>query len=322
MASAGTPALRLRKPHRAKLSASGWLDRLLLAGLFVYMAIAVAHYPVIAVWSRDWAALLIAVGVSALWWSHLEMAGLRRVWGIVAASILLLLLAGPWLRETASLRAWLGMLGCGLFVYAMIWIYAAHEREPGLQPLATAALVLSIGVLAKPAVVAGCVCLSLAVFIGERQQVGGWWRSLLLLLTPILLCAGLLVVLNTLWLGGLERLIWDPVASESMGARLWSLTGLAGEAHLLCFPLAILASQLLEGRTQKTALAYLFLIVFVGAIGMENWMPHPLTLADFTMVVAAGGCSLLALDPPQHWFCRLVAVAGMGMAVGPHTRLF
>jgi hypothetical protein len=44
------------------------------------MALAVAHYPVMAVWSRAWTALLIAVAISALWWMHLEFAGLRRVW--------------------------------------------------------------------------------------------------------------------------------------------------------------------------------------------------------------------------------------------------
>jgi hypothetical protein len=151
----GSP-LRLPTPHPRKASAGGILERLLVAGLFLYMALAVAHYPVMAIWPRAWTAQLIAAGVSALWWMHLEMVGMRRLWGMAAASILLLLLAGPWLRETENLRAWLGTLGCGLFVYAMIWVYAAHEREPGLQPLATAALVLSIGVLAKPAVVAGC----------------------------------------------------------------------------------------------------------------------------------------------------------------------
>jgi hypothetical protein len=320
MASAGSLPLRLPTQRPPKASTGGFLERLLVAGLFLYMALAVAHYPVLAIWSRAWTALLIGVGISAMWWMHLEMVGLRRGWGMAAASILLLLLAGPWLRETENLRAWLGTLGCGLFVYAMIWVYAKHEREPGLQPLATAALVLSIGVVAKPAVVAGCACLSLAVFIDERRHVGGWWRSLLLLLTPILLCAGLLGILNSLWAGGLVNQMWDTSVPD-VGARLWSLTGLAGEGHLLCFPLALLASQLLEGKTRKTSLAYLFLIVFTGVVGTATWMPHPLGLADFTMVVAAGGCSLLALDPPRHWFCRLLALAGMGLGVGPHAGL-
>ena len=320
MASAGLPALRLPTPHPRKTSAGGLLERLLVAGVFLYMALAVAHYPVMAVWSRAWTALLIAVAISALWWMHLEFAGLRRVWGMAAASILLLLLAGPWLRETESFRAWLGTLGCGLFVYAMIWVYARHEREPGLQPLATAALVLSIGMVAKPAVVAGCACLSLAVFIDERRHVGGWWRSLLLLLTPVLLCTGLLGILNSLWAGGLANQIWDASVPQ-VGARIWSLTGLAGQAHLLCFPLTLLASQLLEGRARKTSLAYLFLIVFTGVVGTAAWMPHPLTMSDFTMVVAAGGCSIVALDPPRHWFCRLLALAGMGLGMGPHAGL-
>jgi hypothetical protein len=253
---------------------------------------------------------------------HLEMAGLRRGWGMGAASLLLLLLAGPWLRETENLRSWLGALGCGLFVYAMIWVYAAHEREPGLQPLATAALVLSIGVMAKPAVVAGCVSLSLVLFIDQRRHVGGWWRSLLLLLTPVFLCAGLLAILNSLWAGGLTNLMWDARVPGGMGATLWSFTGFAGEAHLLCVPLALLVSELLEGKARRTVLAYLFLIMFVGAIGTAAWMPYPLSLADLTMVVVAGGCALLALNPPRHWFCRLVAIAGLAAGVGPHAKLF
>jgi len=238
---------------------------------------------------------------------------------MAAASTLLLLLAGRWLRQVGDLRAWISALGCGLFVYAMVWIYAMHEREPGLQPLATAALVLSIGVLAKPAVVAACACLSLAVFLDERRHVGGWWRSTLLILTPVLLCAGLLEVLDSLWAGGLVRLIWgttQPSSSES--TNLWSIAGLAREGHLLLFPLGILASQLLEGRTRKTAIAYLFLIAFVAAIGTASWMPHRLTLEDLTMIIVAGACSLLALDPPQHWLCRMMAVGGMATALGLH----
>jgi hypothetical protein len=120
------------------------------------------------------------------------------------------------------------------------------------------------------------------------------------------------------WVGDL---MWDSGVPQ-VGARLWSMTGLAGETHLLCFPLALLVTQLLEGRTRRTSLAYLFLIVFMGVVGTANGMPHPLTLADFTIVVAAGGCSLLALDPPRHWFCRLLALGGMALGVGPHSGLF
>jgi hypothetical protein len=272
-----------------------------------------------ALWSQSWMVLLGAVGVSALWWAHLNAAGMRRLWGMGAASTLLLLLAGRWLRQSGDLRAWISALGCGLFVYAMVWIYAMHEREPGLQPLATAALVLSIGVLAKAAVVAACACLSMAVFLDERRHVGGWWRSTLLILTPVLLCAGLLGILDSLWAGGLVRTLWGTSQSVSSdNTMLWSVAGLAREAGVLFFPLGVLAGQLLEGRTRKTAIAYLFLVAFVAAIGTASWMPHRLTLEDLTMIVVAGACSLLALDPPRHWFCRLMAVGGMTTALGLH----
>jgi hypothetical protein len=320
MASAGSPALRLPKPHRRPASASAVAERLFVAGLFVYTAIAIVQYPAMGVWSRTWGALSIGVGLSALWWAHLESAKFRQGWGLGAASLLLLWLTGPWLYGTPELRGWIGTLGCGLFVYAMVWIYAAHEREPGLQPLATAALMLSIGILAKPAVVAGCACLSLVVFIDQRRQVGGWWRSLLLLLTPVLLCGMLLGILNVLWAGGLVTKLWGANPSRSMGVRLWSLTGMSGESHVLWFPLGVLGSQLLESRTRKTALAYLFLVVFIGALGTASWMPHRLNADDVTLVVVAGACSLLALEPPRHWFCRLLALAGMAAAVFMEAR--
>jgi hypothetical protein len=287
-----------------------------IAGLFVYTAVAVAHYPAFGAWSHTWTAMVVAVGISACWCAHLNSAGLRQGWGVAAAAVLLLLLAKPWLRESGDLRSWLGTLGCGLFVYAMIWVYAAHEREPGLQPLATAALVLSIGVVAKPAVVAGCACLSLAVFIDQRREVGGWWRSTLLLLTPVLLCAGFLGILNSLWAGGLVSMMWGSNSPELTGARLWSLTDLAGVAHILWLPLGVLAGQLLEGKAPKTALAYLFLAAFASAVGTAQWMPHRLSVEDVAIVVIAGGCSLLALDPPRHWFCRLLTLAGMALALG------
>lgn len=322
MASAGTPTLKSPGLRPRPTSSGAIIERFLLAGLFVYLAIAVAHYPAMAIWSKAWSVLLVAVSMSALWWAHLEVAGLHRLWGMGAASMLLLFVAGPWLGEAGDLRAWLSMLGCGLFVYAMVWIYASHEREPGLQPLATSALVLSIGVLAKPAVVAGCACLSMAVFIDERRHVGGWWRSTLLILTPVFLCAGLLGVLNTLWAGGLVQLIWGTSVPQSAeGSRFWSMAAFAREAQILFFPVGILGSQLLEGRTRKTALAYLFLIAFAATIGTASWMPHRLTVEDLSMIVLAGACSLLALDPPRHWFCRSLAIVGMAAALGLHGPL-
>jgi hypothetical protein len=315
MASAGTPALKSPRPYRREARVSQWGERLVMAALFVYLAIAVAHYPAFGVWSRTWVALLLAVGLSALWWAHLKIAGWRRGWGLSAGSILLLWLAGPWLRGDVEMRAWIGTLGCGLFVYAMIWIYAAHEREPGLQPLATAALVLSIGLLAKPAVVAGCVCLSLAVFIDQRRQVGGWWRSMLLLMTPVALCAGLLGILNSLWAGGLVSQMWGASPPQAIGLQMWSVGGLMQNSRILWFPLGVLASQVVEGRARKTVLAYIFLVLFAGTVGTADWMPHRLNPEDVGMVVVAGACSLLALDPPRHWFCRLLTLAGMGIAM-------
>jgi hypothetical protein len=302
----------LPAPTPRALSPGQQIERLVLAALFVCTAVMLANYPNLGFWRQSWCALSLTVFLVAAWCVHMYHSGRSSLCTLVAASLLLVQLAWPWLHGEGRESLAFGQLGSGLFVYAMIWVYAAHEREPGLQPLATAALMLSIGIVAKPAVLAACACLSIVLFLDERRRVGGWWRSFLLLLTPLLLCAVLLGVLNALWSGGLTSLVWGPALAYRQEA--WYPGLLIGISPALCFAGGVLLSRIFENRAGRTDLAYIFLLGVVAAVGTQPWMPHALSMYDVSAIVLAGACSLLAMTPPTHWWSRAAALAGMSAA--------
>jgi hypothetical protein len=254
-----------------------------------------------------------------LWRFHLEVDSHPSLWnwllaGLFSLQLFVLTLHTPGIPLSDAL----GTLGCGVFIYAMIWVFTLHEREPGLRPLATAALLLSLGFIAKPALVISCALLSLVIFLNQRRKFGGVLGSTLLLFTPTVLCLFPLFALATLAPDPFHDVAWkmlrmnngsppvigipDPVAWGGLASSLW-------------FSLSALASRLIERRTGISDVAYILVLELVVTAGLQPWMPDPLSSTDFSMVVYAGAGCLLALTPPCRLLTRLMVAGLSGVAL-------
>ena len=265
-------------------------------------------------------AILAAVTLSVLWWWHLELASLPRGWSAALA----LLISGQLLLSilsvgATSIRFSFGALGCGVFVYAMLWIFGTHDRQPGLWPVASAALLLSIGFIAKPAILLACVVASILMFVGERNRFGGMRDFALLLFTPLILFLLSVSLVAVLWAGTPQRAIQSLLAVYQ-GPPGWSVASrfalLIGESGNLCLIVAVLATRLLEGKTGCPDLACLFLLLSVGSVCVAPGMPAPPTPMDLSVTACAGAGSLVALEPPGSFLGRTVVFAGACAAVG------
>ena len=269
-------------------------------------------------WSHPALAATAVVGVvllGALWHVHLMWVASDWPWLAALPQIVAGQLAFMVVRtRPESTQEWIGALGSGIFVYLMLWTFAAYEQEESLQPLATGALLLSGGILTKPAVAVSCVLLSLGFFfLRRRRHAAGALGFALLLFTPAVLCTISLAILST-------------VAGRAFGGRLADLLALrfhAGTpAHAVdptltacllsavVFSLAATLTRLVEGTSRAIDRAFGALLLFLILVGREHWMPVPLNAADIAMVAYGGGSILLALAPPRSWSCRLLVSLG------------
>ncbi len=314
MASADSRALNLPGPPPAGAKPSGrWQIAALLTCLFLFCALPWLHGRV-GTWLGPATTAFIMLLACVCWTLHLRRGGLPHVWTWLFAS----LLAGQWIatllhQSTPVSVRWLSSLGCGVFVYAMLWVFATHERDPGLRSLATVALLLSIGVLAKPAVLIACALLTLCFFLEEGRSVGGFVASVLLLLTPVLLCALTLITLNALIADSFAHIEWlGPTTIDP------SLLPMPSQVHKLpaaWFGLSVVLSRLFARKGRLSDLAYVALTTFVATAGVAHWMPDRISTLDLSMVIAGGAAILLALDPPRNLLGRLMVTAGLGWAL-------
>jgi hypothetical protein len=314
MESVSSPSGKLRARSLPAADRQKWWRRaavlLLLTTLVV--AWAVSHH-------LSYASLFLPVVLTIVlalgWMFHLRAGSMPGDWAFVFA----VMFAGQVLWAILRLRppgsVPLLAFGNGLFVYAMLWVFAIHEREPGLRPLATAALTLSLGIVAAPPVVIACVLLSLVFFLDQRKVFRSTTNLLLLLFTPVLLCVLTIAAVDVVTQGSVR----------SAGRGFWTAnqtaTGLGTGRELIPqqlggFFLAFgaLLSRLWERQSRACDLALIGLLGFLTTIGRAHWMPSPLSITDLSMLAYAGGACLVALNPPRTRIGRLVAF--LSLAVG------
>ena len=191
-------------------------------------------------------------------------------------------------------------------MYAMIWVTAIHEREPGLQSVATLALLLSLGVLSKPAVAIACALLGAGLFFGSRRRFGGVLGSAMLVFTPTILCYLAMVLVNYLTSGAANEVILHSTRNmPKSGIPL-----LIHSAPALWFSLAVLVSRSIERKAGISDLSYLLVVTFTATAGVARWMPQTLAANDILMIVYAGAGCLLALNPPNKFLCRCIVLIG------------
>jgi len=232
----------------------------------------------------------------SLWYAHLERSGAGRVVSLAALALL------AWQIHSAPHSLYdSAALGGGLFVYLAVWVLAAYDRQPGLQSLAGAALLLSAGVLAKPAIAISCVVLSLVLFAAHVRSTSNRLGFGLLLFTPALLCSLGALAFGLLSAGTLRAgpFAPHPGAGAPGNAHIWR--------YLFFFPLAAIAFRLVRRRFGGPDLAYLAMLAMGSGICLTGWPPGSLSLEDLFFIAAGGAAALLpfsatpgpASPPPQ-----------------------
>lgn len=266
-----------------------------------------------------WVGLALATLTTLLacsfWHFHLQAGGMSAAWSLLFVSLQAgQFLIWSWDHRGAYIDEWQGALGCAAFTYAMLWVFKVHDNDSGLRALATAALLLSIGIIAKPPLLICCALLSVAVFFDEERQVGEFFNSLLLLLTPVVLCMLAIATLRALAVQGVAQFAWSASQNQLDPAPL-HLLSLARQLPGLSFCAAVLMARVLMRKAGSPDLAFLFLVIILPTLGMAPWMPQPVSTLDVAMIISWGAACLLALDPPTSMPTRLVALAGVSFSL-------
>lgn len=226
-----------------------------------------------------------------LWQAHLALDSSRWVFSLAAVSI------AAWEISTRlhDLTSSLQLLGLPL-AYVALWTYSAYDRNPGLQPVATMALVTCAAVLANPTVAIGCTVLAIGSFALHRHQAfGGRLGFAFLLFTPATLCVFAVLMLGFLGAGNLGAY---PLASRT---GLQPETGIpfdwwvvaSGQALL---PVAILCARAVSRRVGSADLLFVLMLA-IPALG-KLWFPTLCNLTGVWLMALGGSAFLLtsALD--------------------------
>jgi hypothetical protein len=249
--------------------------------------------------------MLVACG---LWRMHLRMEGIKRGWSLLCGFLLAICSAfAAFEHPTVSVVQWLHALGCGVFAYAMLWVINMHEKESGLQAIATAALVLSIGLIARPSVLILCILLSIIFFFEDRRLAGSIGGSFLLLTTPMMLCIVSLIGLSFIYYGSLAGLSW--FTPQSFKPSLPHIELVPRELWPAGLGIAILLGRVAANKSGRSDLAYLSLIFVLPALSAVQWIPDPITLLDLSAIMVCGAACLIALQPPRTVLARVSLLA-------------
>jgi hypothetical protein len=250
------------------------------AAALLVSAGALAVLPALAGAETRTARLLFLPMVGALaclWVLHLKKAAVSRATAVLAAAA-----AGWQVCAGASLPHNLAALGSGVFVYLLVWAIAAYEFQPRLQAMAAIAILISAGMLARPAVAAAGGLLGITFFLVYCRDLAARGRAAsrakpgmagfaLFLFTP--------AVLATLALAPVTR------GRLAAGAQL---------ARILLAPAVVLLMRWLTSRAGSPDLAFAFMVVVTAAAGQAGWWHETVAPADLFFLCTGGAAALLA----------------------------
>ena len=315
MASARTPMEKCYvQPHPLHKSAHDKIETLVL---FTLVCCSVALSYAAATGSHMLSLPFgLAFILGAVWCLHLARTG-SAVWSsLMAASLasqLALLFQRADVVEGASINAAIN----GLFAYGMLWVLDWRRTDHGLQPLATAALLLPIGMLARPALL-GCFAVLCLLFFLERRR--GLLSTGLLVLTPTLLSVAAVLTLSSVTnhsgVAALSHSMSTPsVMTSSPVGHFLELSREIAPTLVLCVTALVL--RLMHKVAGALDIAYITLCTALAAAMVTRWAPIQVGPMDFAIVIDAGAAYLIAVTPPANGPKSLSAILlnAVGLAI-------
>jgi uncharacterized protein YggT (Ycf19 family) len=257
-------------------------------------------------------ALAVApIAACGIWSVHLRKSALPWAASLPCAALLAACCTFSFLHHPEhGPREWLSAFGCGIFVYAILSVLRMREKERSLQAIASAALVLSIGMIAKPAVLVIGILLSAISYFDDRRQTGSLGKLFLLLFTPLMLCLSFVMVLSLLYFGNLTGLGW--IAPTGSTQSQLSVPIAIHDLWPLGMGLAVLLGRAVAGKAGRSDMGYLFLVLVLPLLSTVRQIPDPVTGLDFAVMLVAGAAYLIALDAPSTKLARFAVLAGLG----------
>ena len=229
----------------------------------------------------------------------------------IAARVLELLIGGitgielllPLLRsEEVPARALLGTFCCCLLLYLLMRTLAAAISNPGLQEVASSALILAIALYSRPVAVAGAALLSVILWLRCRASYGGALKSALLIYTPSAVGILTIVVMQKLT-PGIYSSALSALEVFSPGKTLGGETTTSGLQQLfpaLVFAASAVSTRIIERQAGYGDLAYLATLLFLVACLCLRTFPGFITVLDMGVILYAGAMCLLAMAPPRR----------------------
>ena len=309
MESAGSPKSRL--PARRHEGSSGILQ-LWLAVCSVLVAWGASSVcPRVAL--QSWAVLCVLL-LGLLWRFHLERASLPLFWNSLLSILLTaeLLLSLPRHQEIPPRTLLATACACLLF-YFLGKTLATAISEPGLQEVASAALVLAIGVHASPLVLVPCAVLSVVLWLRCCGGYGGALRSALLIYAPAAVGVLMIVVMRRMT-PGFCRSVGAALEAFSPVPTAWGHAVTADLRQIfpaLVFGASAVVARIVERRAGYGDLVYLGMLLLLVAGLSVGKLPGFTTVLDIGVVLYAGAMCLLALAPPRRVWCLLFLTSAM-----------
>jgi hypothetical protein len=265
-------------------------------------------------WDDFFSVIVHAVALT-FWAVRLRYAGLGLGW----ASLTLLGLSSAFATNPSG-RLDTSAMGEAVFLFLLLSLFSAYDRQPGLQALAGAALLLSAGVLTKPPIAISCLLVSLAFFaIYWHRTRSGAFSFALLMFTPVTLCAASAGLIAFLTRGTLNAPVLVPVGSlfqtglsAPTYAQLLSAHLSGGTAmRWLALPAAVVLYRLSINRTAACDVAFGFILTAAAVLSLFPQMPDPLHRVDMFYLALGGTAALLVQSPPQRYLGSLLACTGL-----------
>lgn len=314
MESAGS--LKSRLPAQPCRVSNGALQWRLAAYAVLFAWGTASFYPKIAI--QTWVVLCVILLV-LLWRFHLERASLPAFWNCLLAGLLALQLLLPLLRtEEVHARSLLGTLCCCLLLYLLMRTLATAISNPGLQEVASSALILAIALYSRPAAVVGAALLSVILWLRCRASYGGALKSGLLIYTPAAVGILTIVVMQKLTPGVYSSAL-SALEVFSPGRTLGGESVTSGLQQLfpaLVFAASAVSTRIIERRAGYGDLAYLATLLFLVACLCLGVFPGFITVLDMGMILYAGAMCLLAMAPPRRVWSLLFITAAVIVSLG------